>query len=86
MPTKRFDKKHWKMVVVLLAICGAMLLLRWAAMTNENSQTAYYGPADDVTCCSPAIRLSDDRYVPVQTLEVQSSMLRCKPPSVQNVH
>lgn len=32
MPTKRFDKKHWKMVVVLLAICGAMLLLRWAAM------------------------------------------------------
>ncbi|EFH8131220.1 TPA: small membrane protein YniD, partial [Escherichia coli] len=25
MPTKRFDKKHWKMVVVLLAICGAML-------------------------------------------------------------
>ncbi|EPW6345290.1 hypothetical protein HCI22_18365, partial [Escherichia coli] len=27
MPTKRFDKKHWKMVVVLLAICGAMLLL-----------------------------------------------------------
>ncbi|ENN6890204.1 hypothetical protein GP979_24955, partial [Escherichia coli] len=24
MPTKRFDKKHWKMVVVLLAICGAM--------------------------------------------------------------
>lgn len=28
MPTKRFDK----MVVVLLAICGAMLLLRWAAM------------------------------------------------------
>ena len=45
MPTKRFDKKHWKMVVVLLAICGAMLLLRWAAMiwgcavTNEDSQT-----------------------------------------------
>ncbi|HAY2894864.1 TPA: hypothetical protein J8E14_003169 [Escherichia coli] len=28
MPTKRFDKKHWKMVVVLLAIW----LLRWAAM------------------------------------------------------
>ncbi|MBN4697664.1 small membrane protein YniD, partial [Escherichia coli] len=22
----------WKMVVVLIAICGAMLLLRWAAM------------------------------------------------------
>ena len=46
MPTKRFDKKHWKMVVVLLAICGAMLLLRWTAMiwgwavTNEDSQTA----------------------------------------------
>ena len=33
MPTKRFDKKHWKMVVVLLAICGAMLLLRWAAVS-----------------------------------------------------
>ncbi|MCV5817543.1 hypothetical protein OFN41_16980 [Escherichia coli] len=26
MPTKRFDKKHWKMVVVLLAICGAVML------------------------------------------------------------
>lgn len=25
MPTKRFDKKHWKMVVVLLAICGAIV-------------------------------------------------------------
>ncbi|AVY99338.1 MULTISPECIES: small membrane protein YniD [Lelliottia] len=32
MPTKRFAQKHWKMVVVLIAICGAMLLLRWAAM------------------------------------------------------
>ncbi|XPE64461.1 small membrane protein YniD [Shigella flexneri] len=33
MPTKRFDKNSWKMVVVLLAICGAMLLLRWAAIS-----------------------------------------------------
>ncbi|CAM4010521.1 MULTISPECIES: small membrane protein YniD [Lelliottia] len=32
MPSKRFAQKHWKMVVVLIAICGAMLLLRWAAM------------------------------------------------------
>ncbi|HEM6872957.1 TPA: hypothetical protein U2I40_004461 [Citrobacter koseri] len=32
MPTNRFAKKHWKMVVVLLLICSAMLLLRWAAM------------------------------------------------------
>ncbi|MEG7462534.1 small membrane protein YniD [Enterobacter hormaechei] len=32
MPTKRFAVKHWKMVVVLIAICGAMLMLRWAAM------------------------------------------------------
>lgn len=32
MPTDRFAKKHWKMVLVLIAICGAMLLLRWAAM------------------------------------------------------
>ena len=32
MPSKRFAKKHWKMVVVLIAICAAMLLLRWAAM------------------------------------------------------
>lgn len=31
MPTKRFAVKHWKMVLVLIAICGAMLL-RWAAM------------------------------------------------------
>ncbi|STD19636.1 protein YniD [Enterobacter asburiae] len=29
MPTKRFAVKHWKMVLVLIAICGAMLLLRW---------------------------------------------------------
>ncbi|HBM8317276.1 TPA: hypothetical protein L0X91_000632 [Enterobacter cloacae] len=32
MPTKRFAVKHWKMVLVLIAICCAMLLLRWAAM------------------------------------------------------
>lgn len=32
MPTKRFARKHWKMVLVLIAICVAMLLLRWAAM------------------------------------------------------
>lgn len=32
MPTKRFARKHWKMVLVLIAICSAMLLLRWAAM------------------------------------------------------
>jgi len=29
MPTKRFAVKHWKMVLVLIAICGEMLLLRW---------------------------------------------------------
>ncbi|WP_134391623.1 hypothetical protein [Escherichia coli] len=27
MPTKRFDKKHWKMVVVLLAGDAANLLI-----------------------------------------------------------
>ncbi|EQC1556376.1 small membrane protein YniD [Citrobacter amalonaticus] len=32
MPSNRFAQKHWKMVVVLIVICGAMLLLRWAAM------------------------------------------------------
>lgn len=32
MPSKRFAQKHLKMVVVLIAICGALLLLRWAAM------------------------------------------------------
>ncbi|WP_121500593.1 small membrane protein YniD [Entomohabitans teleogrylli] len=32
MPSKRFVKKHGKMVIVLVAICAAMLLLRWAAM------------------------------------------------------
>ncbi|WP_371242242.1 small membrane protein YniD [Pantoea sp. KPR_PJ] len=25
-------KKHWKMVLVLLCICGALMLIRWAAM------------------------------------------------------
>ncbi|WP_252153232.1 small membrane protein YniD [Escherichia coli] len=34
MPTKRFDKKHWKMVVVLLAICGAML---WRCCSNQGT-------------------------------------------------
>ncbi|PHI30615.1 small membrane protein YniD [Budvicia aquatica] len=24
--------KHWKMVLVLLCICGALLLVRWGAM------------------------------------------------------
>jgi len=24
--------KHWKMIVVLLCICGALMLIRWAAM------------------------------------------------------
>ncbi|MFV7359967.1 small membrane protein YniD [Citrobacter portucalensis] len=32
MPTNRFAKKHWKMVAILLVICAAMLMLRWAAM------------------------------------------------------
>ncbi|EMX2131759.1 small membrane protein YniD [Citrobacter cronae] len=32
MPTNRFAKKHWKIVVTLLVICAAMLMLRWAAM------------------------------------------------------
>ena len=32
MPSNRFAKKHWKMEDVLIVICGAMLLLRWAAM------------------------------------------------------
>ncbi len=49
MPTKRFDKKHWKMVVVLLAICGAMLLLRWAAMIwAEQRQTKTARPHNTV--------------------------------------
>ena len=28
----RAAKKYWKMVLVLLCICGALLLIRWAAM------------------------------------------------------
>jgi hypothetical protein len=32
MVTKRMMAKHWKMIVVLLCICGALMLLRWAAM------------------------------------------------------
>ncbi|MBU5385117.1 MULTISPECIES: small membrane protein YniD [Citrobacter] len=32
MPTNRFAKKHGKIVVILLVICAAMLMLRWAAM------------------------------------------------------
>jgi len=32
MPTKRFSKKYWKMVIVLITLCAALLLLRWAAM------------------------------------------------------
>ncbi|MBS2140739.1 hypothetical protein KCA24_30010 [Escherichia coli] len=46
MPTKRFDKKHWKMVVVLLATCRALLFSRWAERlrglpgTNPTTHTA----------------------------------------------
>jgi len=25
-------KRHWKMVLVLLCICGALMLIRWAAI------------------------------------------------------
>ncbi|WP_245956817.1 small membrane protein YniD [Edaphovirga cremea] len=32
MATKRMLKKHWKMFLILVCICGALLLLRWAAM------------------------------------------------------
>ncbi|CNE97660.1 small membrane protein YniD [Yersinia nurmii] len=32
MVTKKLHKKHWKMFLVLLCICLALLLLRWAAM------------------------------------------------------
>ncbi|WP_262797136.1 small membrane protein YniD [Citrobacter cronae] len=32
MPTNRFAKKHWKMVVILLVTCAAILILRWATM------------------------------------------------------
>ncbi|WP_424960902.1 small membrane protein YniD [Leclercia adecarboxylata] len=32
MPTKRFSKKYWKMVIVLITLCAALLILRWAAI------------------------------------------------------
>ncbi|OVZ76977.1 hypothetical protein D5F51_07530 [Yersinia hibernica] len=32
MASKRLHAKHWKMFVVLLCICGALMLLRWASM------------------------------------------------------
>lgn len=32
MLIKCFDKKYWKMVVVLLVICGVMLLFCWVVM------------------------------------------------------
>lgn len=32
MTRYRAAKKYWKMVLVLLCICGALLLIRWAAM------------------------------------------------------
>ncbi|EOJ0812129.1 small membrane protein YniD [Yersinia enterocolitica] len=32
MGTKRLHTKHWKMFVVLLCICGALMLLRWTSM------------------------------------------------------
>ncbi|HIH5778189.1 MULTISPECIES: small membrane protein YniD [Citrobacter] len=32
MPANRFAKKHWRIVVILLVICAAILPLRWAAM------------------------------------------------------
>ncbi|WP_235427207.1 small membrane protein YniD [Yersinia aldovae] len=32
MVNKRLHTKHWKMFVVLLCICGALMLLRWASM------------------------------------------------------
>ncbi|CAI0729998.1 small membrane protein YniD [Serratia ficaria] len=32
MATKRMRTKHWKMFLILLLICLALLLLRWAAM------------------------------------------------------
>ncbi|WP_239524652.1 small membrane protein YniD [Leclercia adecarboxylata] len=28
MPTKRFSKKYWKMVIVLITLCAALLILR----------------------------------------------------------
>ncbi|WP_420804333.1 small membrane protein YniD [Yersinia ruckeri] len=30
--TKKLHQKHWKMFLVLLGICLALLILRWAAM------------------------------------------------------
>ncbi len=32
MTPKRFSKKYWKMVIVLITLCAALLILRWAAM------------------------------------------------------
>ncbi|MDU1652458.1 small membrane protein YniD [Leclercia adecarboxylata] len=32
MPTKHFSKKYWKMVIVLITLCAAQLILRWAAI------------------------------------------------------
>ncbi|WP_337261890.1 MULTISPECIES: small membrane protein YniD [unclassified Serratia (in: enterobacteria)] len=32
MPSKRMRTKHWKMFVILLLICLALMLLRWAAI------------------------------------------------------
>ncbi len=32
MPPKRLSKKYWKMVIVLITLCAALLILRWAAM------------------------------------------------------
>ena len=63
------------MVVVLLAICGAMLLVRWAANDLGLSSDKRKQPDRKTRsgrylgCCNPTIRLSDDRYVPAD-LEV----------------
>ncbi|WP_255212224.1 small membrane protein YniD [Serratia grimesii] len=32
MATKRMRTKHWKMFLILLLICLALLFLRWAAI------------------------------------------------------
>ncbi|VXC78269.1 small membrane protein YniD [Serratia oryzae] len=32
LPSKRMRTKHWKMFVILLLICLALMLLRWAAI------------------------------------------------------
>ena len=45
MPTKRFAVKHWKMVLVLIAICGAMLLLRWADDLGLGQYSSSEGPS-----------------------------------------